>query len=104
MKIITGSAIALGLMFSLPWGVTPVFGGDKDSAGGVPQYNRKTEVDFTGTIVKVGEVPAGEAFVGIHLTIQTKGEAIEVFLGPADFIKLMAMPLRPGLKDVGIAG
>jgi len=102
MKIIAGSAIAVALMFSR--GVTPAFGGGKDLATGVPQYNVKTEVDFIGAIVKVREVPRGEAFAGIHLTIQSKSDAIEVYLGPADFIKLMDMPLRAGLKDVGVTG
>jgi hypothetical protein len=102
MKIIASSALAWALILSR--GVAPAFGGGKDAASDVPQYNIKTEVDFIGAIVKVREVPRGEAFAGIHLTIQSKGEAIEVYLGPADFIKLMDMPLRAGLKDVGVTG
>ena len=102
MKIILGAVMTFAM--SLPFGMTPAFGGGKDPAPAVPQYNVKSETDFIGTILKVREVPAGEAFAGIHLTIQGKGEPIDVFLGPADFIKLMAMPLKAGLKDVGITG
>jgi len=102
MKIIASSALAWALVLSR--GVTPAFGGGKDAAGDVPQYNTKTEVDFVGTIVKVREVSRAEAFAGIHLTIQSKGDAIEVYLAPADFIKLMDMPLRAGLKDVTVIG
>jgi hypothetical protein len=97
MKTILGAVITLAL-------ITPAFGGGKDPAAGVPQYNVKSETDFVGTILKIREVPAGEAFAGVHLTMQNKNETIDVFLGPADFIKLMAMPLRQGLKDVGITG
>ena len=97
MKTILGAVMTLAMM-------TPAFGGGKDPAAGVPQYNVKSETDFVGTILKVREIPAGEAFAGIHLTMQTKNETIDVFLGPADFIKLMAMPLRQGLRDVGITG
>ncbi len=97
MKIILGAVMTLAM-------ITPAFGGGKDPAAGVPQYNVKAETDFVGTILKVREVPVGEAFAGIHLTIQAKGDPIDVFLGPADFIKLMAMPLHVGMKDVGITG
>jgi hypothetical protein len=102
MKIIASSALAWALILSR--GVTPAFGGGKDAAIDVPQYNIKTEVDFIGAIAKVREVPRGEALAGIHLTIQSKGDAIEVYLGPADFIKLMDVPLRAGSKDVGVTG
>jgi hypothetical protein len=98
MKIMVGAVMTLALVAS-------AFGGGKDPAAGAPpQYNVKSEIDFVGTIVKVSEVPAGEAFAGIHLTMQSKGDAIEVYLAPADFMKLMAVPLHPGMKLVGITG
>jgi hypothetical protein len=101
MKTIAGSVIAVALLF----GATPAFSGEKDLASAVPQYNTKTEVELRGTILKVNEVAPGEAFAGIHLTIQTKTNAtFDVFVGPADFIKLMKMPFRPGVKDVGVTG
>ena len=102
MKTILGAVMTLAV--SLLFGMTPAFGGGTDPAAGVPQYNVKSETDFVGSILKVREIPTGEAFAGIHLTMQVKNETIEVFLGPTDFIKLMAMPLRNGLKDVGITG
>jgi len=88
----------------LTLGVAPIFGGGKDPTVGLPQYSVKTEVHFIGTIAKVREVPVGEAFAGIHLTIQAKGDPFEVYLGPADFIKLMGLQLHPGVKDVAITG
>jgi len=99
MKIIAGPIITLALMTGLP-----AIGGEKDPAAGVPQYNVKTEVDFKGIIVKVREVPAGEAYAGIHLTIQSKSDAVEVFLAPADFVKLMRVQLNVGEKNVGVTG
>jgi len=101
MKIIVGAVMTLAL--SLPWGVTPAFGGGKDPAEGA-QYNVKTEVKFVGTITKVREVPTGEAFAGTHVTVQAGGNAYEVYLAPTDFIKLMAVPLRVGLKAFGVTG
>ncbi len=99
MKIIAGSVITLALMTGLP-----AFGGEKDPGGAVPQYNVKTEVDFKGTIVKVREVPAGNAYAGVHLTIQSKADTFEVYLGPADFIQMMQVQLNPGEKNVGVTG
>jgi hypothetical protein len=97
MKTILGAVMTLAI-------ITPAFGGGKDPAPAVPQYNVKAETDLVGTVVKIREVPAGEAFAGTHLTMQVRNETIDVFLGPADFIKLMALPLKAGLKDVGITG
>jgi hypothetical protein len=97
MQTILGAVMTLAM-------ITPAFGGGKDPAPAVPQYNAKAETDFVGTVMKIREVPAGEAFAGTHLTMQVRNETIDVFLGPADFIKLMALPLKAGLKDVGIAG
>jgi hypothetical protein len=97
MKTILGAVMTLAI-------ITPAFGGGKDPAPTVPQYNVKAETDLVGTVMKIREVPAGEAFAGTHLTMQVRNETIDVFLGPADFIKLMALPLKAGLKDVGVTG
>jgi hypothetical protein len=100
MKTIASSVMAVVLVV----GLTPAFGGDKDLAG-VPQYNPKTEIEFRGTIAKMSEVPQGNAYAGVHLTVQTtKSETFEIYLGPSDFIKLVGMPLHQGLKDVTIVG
>jgi hypothetical protein len=103
MKQIACSMMALALTCA----VVPAFGGDKDPAdNNVPQYNVKSEVDFKGTIAKVREVPVGEAFAGIHLTINSfkGGEVLEVFVGPADFLKLMDMKFHPGKDTIGVTG
>jgi hypothetical protein len=99
MKIIAGSVIALALL-----GVAPTFGVEKDPTGALPRYNVNTEIDFRGTIVKVREATASDAYAGIYLTIQAKTDTFEVYLGPANFIKLIDLKLRPGLKDVAVTG
>lgn len=100
MKIIAGSAIALALML----GVAPTFGSEKDPTSTLPNYNVKTELNFSGTIAKVRDLPAGNALAGIYVTIQARAETLEVYLGPADFVKLMKLNVRPGLRDVGVTG
>lgn len=99
MKTIASSVLTL--IFGI--GASPAFCAGID-AGGVPQYDPKTEIDFSGTIVKVHEVAPSEAFPGFHVTIQTKAASVDVYLGPAEFIKRLDVPLRVGLKDFGVKG
>lgn len=100
MKIIAGSVIALTLMS----GVAPVLGSEKEPTGARPTYNVNTEIDFSGNIVKVREATAADAFPGTYVTIQVRTGVVEVYLGPANFIKLLDLKLRPGLKDVAVTG
>jgi hypothetical protein len=102
MKAITGSM----MIFALIGLSAPAFGGDKDPVANSTQYNVKTEVELKGTIQSVREVPAGEAFAGIHITFfaPKSNETVEVFVGPTDFLKFMDVKLKGGLKDVGLTG
>lgn len=99
MKAIAGSV----MIFALIGLAAPAFGGDKETAN-APQYNVKTEVDLKGTIQSVREVPAGEAFAGVHITFLAakNNETFDVFVGPADFLKFMDVKLKAGTKDVGL--
>ena len=100
MKIIAGSVIALTLMS----GAVPAFGSEKEPTGARPTYNVNTEMDFTGNIVKVREATANDAFAGTYVTIQVRTGVLEVYLGPANFIKLLDLKLRPGPKVVAVTG
>jgi hypothetical protein len=85
-------ALALGLTI-------PAFCADTKDAG-VPQYNAKTEITFEGTISKVRLVPEGEAYAGVHITLQS----YDVFLGPESFLKFLSVNLREGQKFTGVIG
>ena len=78
MKTIAGSMMAMALMLS----AAPAFAGDKDSAASqnVPVYNVKSEAEFKGVIATMNQVADGKAYAGIHLSIQTKTDLVEVFL------------------------
>jgi hypothetical protein len=99
MKSTASSVLTLSIAL---W-AAPVFCAARD-AGGEPPYDAKAEVNFTGTIVKVDEIAPGSVLAGFHLTVQTRTDSFEVYLGPASFIKRLDMPLRVGLKDIGVTG
>jgi len=89
-------ALALGLTI-------PAFCADTKDAN-VPQYNLKTEINFEGTIAKVREVPEGESYAGVHISIAAKGETFDIFVGPTKFLKFLGVNLREGEKFVGVIG
>ena len=89
-------ALALGLTI-------PAFCADTKDAG-VQQYDLKTEMTLEGTISKVVEVPAGEAYAGIHVTVSSKGEDFDVFVSPAKFLKFLNVNIKQGQKFVGVIG
>jgi hypothetical protein len=98
MKRIASSMLAAVLSY-------PVLCAASDVPTGEPRYDAMTEVAVRGTIVEVREVPAGKPLAGIYMNLKTKAETVvEVYLGPAEYVKLLKMPLDAGLKDVGVTG
>jgi hypothetical protein len=53
-----------------------------------PVYNPSAEVRMSAVITGVRQVPAGSPMAGVHLTVQAKTGTADVYLGPADFIKI----------------
>jgi len=43
---------------------------------------------MSAVITGVRQVPAGSPLAGVHLTVQVKTGVADVYLGPADFIKI----------------
>jgi hypothetical protein len=106
MKTITSSVLTamLGIWASPAFCADPATGANKEP-GAVAQYDLKTEITFTGSIVKVQEVAAGKDFAGVHVTIQSPSkELFEVYLAPASFIKMLDVPLKIGLREVDVTG
>jgi hypothetical protein len=91
-------ALTLGLC------VAPAFAGDNNKEAVPPQYDLKSEVTLTGTIAKIREIPATEAYAGTHITFDVKGESLDVFLGPSAFLKFLGVTLREGEKFVEMTG
>jgi hypothetical protein len=63
----------------------------------LPEYNAAAVVHFRAQVVEFRVVPAPGPFEGAHLFVKGSGsETIDVFLGPAKYIKIFNLPLAPG--------
>lgn len=52
-----------------------------------PRYDPATTVELEAVITDVRETPRGGAMHGLHLIVDTGKESIDVYLGPAEFMK-----------------
>jgi len=65
------------------------------SADEAPTYNLKTEAQVTGNITAVNEISTG-ALPGVYVTVKGKDGSLEIYLAPADFVKLFDVKLKVG--------
>jgi len=86
----------------LAFSTTGLFAGGKDPAGPVPAYEVKNEVQITGNVAGVREVTSGP-LQGIYLMVKTDGRSAEIYLGPADFVKMFDLQFKNG-KEVEVVG
>jgi len=84
------SALVTFLLF-----VPGVFAGGKDPAAAGPAYDSKTEIQFQGSVTEVRQVSSG-ALTGTFLTVKSKSESVDLYLGPPEFIKLFNMQFKDG--------
>ena len=69
------------------------------SASGVPEYNPASIVHSRFQVVEFKVVPTPEPLEGAHLFVKSgTGETLDVFLGPAKYIKIFNLPLNAGDK------
>ena len=61
-----------------------------------PRYDPSTSVAFSGVVTATREVPRGTAMHGLHLTVDTGRESLEVYLGPVEFLKQFDFSFRAG--------
>jgi hypothetical protein len=94
MNRIASSLITLLFAFS----ASSTFGGDKDAPAPTPSYDPKTEREFVGPISDIHEISSG-ALQGVYLTIKTRTDTVAVYLGPADFIKVIDVQFRDEFKN-----
>jgi hypothetical protein len=68
-----------------------------------PVYNPSAEIRMSAVITGVHQVPAGSPMAGVHLTVQAKTGTADVYLGPAEFIKIFktSFPAGAPIQIVG---
>jgi hypothetical protein len=68
-----------------------------------PRYNPATIVDVRGAVTDVHVVPAGQPLDGVHVTLKAKGETLDVYLAPPDFLNMLKTPVAVG-DDLRVVG
>ncbi len=68
-----------------------------------PAYNPSTVVNVWGTITAVRQAPAGSPLEGVHLTVKAKTGTFDVYLGPADFLRIFKTNFPVG-SEVEVMG
>jgi len=64
---------------------------------GLPEYNPANMIHAKFQVAEFKVVPAPEPLEGAHLMVKNgNGETLDVFLGPAKYIKIFNLPLNPG--------
>jgi hypothetical protein len=82
-------------LFTLLLVMPGTFAGGKDPMAPAPAYDTTTEVQFEGVVSEVRQVSSGP-LQGIYLTVKTKSESVDLYLGPAEFIKLFDVQFKNG--------
>src|SRR5579871_2613790 len=68
-----------------------------------PVYNPATMTDFFATVNEVREVPVGNPLAGLHIVVKLKGDALDVYVGPADFAQKFGITFAKG-NEVRVLG
>jgi len=90
--------------FALAMTISPVFASNLvGSKASEPTYNPATMVDVEGTITAVRQVPAGSPLEGVHLTVKAKSSTVDVYLAPAEFLRIFKTNFPVG-NDVRVLG
>jgi len=64
---------------------------------GVPEYNPAAVVHTRVQVVEFKVFPANDPLQGAHVFVKTgSGETLDVFLGPAKYVKIFNLPLNAG--------
>jgi hypothetical protein len=96
-KALSVSAFALAMAFS------PMFASNVVGSKNEPTYNPASMVDVEGTITAVRQVPNGSPLEGVHLTVKAKNSTVDVYLAPADFLRIFKTNFPVG-NDVRVLG
>jgi hypothetical protein len=94
----------LALIAILGFAMSPAFGESKDPAAKtLPAYDTSAEVNLSATIAQVVDVKEGGALDGVNLKIKVKGDLMDVYVAPAEFVKLFDVKMAKD-DDVEILG
>lgn len=87
MKTIATSTLSLLLAASL---------GAASDRKPAPPYDLTTEFKAFVVVEAVRDVPKGSALDGIHLTVKSKNDTFDVYVGPTAFVKIFDVEFKKG--------
>jgi hypothetical protein len=61
-----------------------------------PKYDTATVIDVNATVTAEREVAKGNPMAGLHLTVQVGSENLDVYVGPAEFVKVFEVTFKKG--------
>ena len=93
MKNLLKCAVALAFMTT---SYTVAADTAKDPKAPGPSYDTATVVDIQAKVAEVREVPKGRPMEGLHLILQSGGENLDVYVGPAEFVKVFEVTFKQG--------
>ena len=83
--------------------VIPHAAGGGQTPAAEPRYDPATTVELSGVVVATREVPRGGALHGLHLVVEDGRENVDIYLGPADFMKQFDFTFAKG-DQVDVTG
>ena len=78
-------------------------GNSLNSQANEPAYNPATNVDVVAVITGIRQAPAGSPLAGVHLNAKSKTAAYDIYLGPADFLRMLKADIRSG-DEIEVSG
>ncbi len=99
MKTMAGLALAVLIAFA----AAPKLSGADGKVNPAPSYQVATETDISVTIADVREVPKTDPLGGVHLSVKTKSETVDVYVAPADFVKIFDINFKKG-QEIEVTG
>ena len=61
-----------------------------------PTYDTATVIDIMARVTDVWEVAPYMPLEGVHLTVRSGSETLDVYVGPADFVKMFGITFLKG--------
>jgi hypothetical protein len=89
---------ALALMLAFAASSTSAATTKEPKAGPEPRYDPATVIDIKATITEIREIAKTNPLDGLHFTVKMGTETFDIYVGPADFVKVFDMAFATGDK------
>ena len=99
MKTMASLALAALISFA----AAPKLAGADKKMNPAPSYEVATESTVVVLIADIREVPKTDPLGGVHLTVKSKGDTLDVYVAPAEFVKIFDITFKKG-QEIEVTG